>query len=503
MQSLQRYWSDPVAFVHDLFRWRPGEGPARYQEEILQGLAEHLRMSARGPRGLGKTAIAAWAVLWFACTREAAEIGWKVPTTAGSWAQLSLFLWPEIRLWSHRLRFEKLGRGPFNERTELLDLRLKLEHGQAFAIASANTDLVEGSHAPEILFIIDESQAVPPATWDGLEGSLTQDNAMALAVSRPGEPSGRFYEIHAKKAGYEDWRTRHVTRDEAIAAGRMPPAWAEQRKKQWGEKSAVYLNHVSGEFAGQDAQGLIPLAWIELANLRYQEWKAKGEKLPALTSVGLDVSDGGADRSILTRRYGAIVPPQEDVTQQEPGETMALTGFAIAALGRSTAAKLIIDSIGVGAGCVSRARELDVHVFAFNASENTEFRDRSGEFGFTNKRAAALWGLRERLDPETGDDLAIAPDDDLLGELTAIRWKMTSAGKIQIEPKEDLKKRLTRSPDKADSLALSFWTVDDSIDDAGAVAAEATAPRSLTDELGLGPDSYDNADLAFGGWRDA
>jgi hypothetical protein len=125
-----KYFFDPARFVKECFRWKKGDGPSFYQEDVLKSLAEHRRISVRGPHGLGKTALSSWVVLWFALTREAAGIDWKIPTTASAWRQLTKFLWPEIDKWAKRLDWEKVGfRGEFAPRFEMLALSLKLDNG--------------------------------------------------------------------------------------------------------------------------------------------------------------------------------------------------------------------------------------------------------------------------------------------------------------------------------------------------------------------------------------
>src|SRR5512139_677923 len=103
------YRDDPVGFVLDCIQWRPDEdGPASYQAGILQQLPTARRVAARGPHGLGKTALAAWALLWFALVWEGAD--WKVITTASAWRQLEKFLWPEVHKWARRLDWAAIGR---------------------------------------------------------------------------------------------------------------------------------------------------------------------------------------------------------------------------------------------------------------------------------------------------------------------------------------------------------------------------------------------------------
>jgi len=86
-----------------------------------------------------------------------------------------------------------------------------------------------------------------------------------------------------------------------------------------------------------------------------------------------------------------------------------------------------------------------------NASEATSARDKTGQLGFVNRRAEWFWTLREALDPKNGEDLALPPDRELLADLCSARYKVTVRG-IQIESKEDIMKRIGRSPDKGDSL---------------------------------------------------
>jgi len=130
----RKYRHDPAGFVRDCVRFHDDERAADYQSEVLAELEQRRRAAVRGPHGLGKTAIASWAVLWFALTRDGED--WKIPTTASAWRQLVQFLWPEIRKWTRRLRWDVIGRSPPVERAVLLMLSIKLSTGAAFALAS-------------------------------------------------------------------------------------------------------------------------------------------------------------------------------------------------------------------------------------------------------------------------------------------------------------------------------------------------------------------------------
>jgi hypothetical protein len=458
---LSTYYRDPVAFADDCITWKDGEGLTSYQRENLAAIVEHGRVAVRGPHGLGKTTEKAIAVLWFALTRDMAQVDWKVPTTASAWRQLEQFLWPEIHKWARKLRWDEIGRAPFNDRTELQTLNLKLNYGAAFAIASDQPALIEGVHADSVLYIFDEAKAIPPATFDAAEGAFsgaggdTPVEAYAFASSTPGEPNGRFFDIHARKPGLEDWWTRHVTLDETIAAGRVSREWATQRALQWGTGSAVYANRVLGEFHSSDEDGVIPLEWIELANERWRAWQDSGFPGRAeYVIIGVDVARSGSDKTVIAPRFGWLVDELRYHSHERTDTTAGRVAGIIDAFGDGRA---IVDVIGLGAGVLDTLRTRAYPSDGFNASRGTKRLDRSGELGFTNCRSAAWWNLRELLDPVHGRPLALPLDDLLTGDLTAPKWRAVAGGRIQVEPKDDIKKRLGRSTDSADAVVQSFW----------------------------------------------
>lgn len=457
-----KYRHDPVGFVRDCIIFPEGRAPGPYQNDILAHIPTHRRVCARGPHGLGKTTLAAWVVWWFACTRDGED--WKLVTTASVWRQLQQYLWPEIHKWARFVRWDVLGMTPPREGRELLDLALKLRTGSAFAVASDQPTAIEGAHADHILYIFDESKAISDATFDAIEGAFSAGEAYAVAISTPGEPLGRFYDIQRRKKGYEDWWVRAVTLDEAVAAGQVNTDWATARANQWGEESAVYINRVKGEFASSDEDGVIPLSWLEAANRRWNDLHPacmSGDTIkhvcdpPARMDVhGVDVGGEGNDKTVVAPRLGNVTWELRRYSKADP---MVVAGHVVGIMDR-WGGKAIVDTIGIGAGVGARLKELGYNVEAFVASQGTDKKDTSGELGFINKRAAMWWGLREMLAPDSGDEVAIPPLDLLTGDLVAPKWKVTSGGKIQVEMKADIKKRLGRSTDEGDAVVMSFWS---------------------------------------------
>lgn len=464
------YENDPVAWVHDAFKWEEGEGPKPYQEEALASLVDKGRLSIRGPHGPGKTTIAAWAILWFAETRDGDN--WKVPTTASRWRQLQKFLWPEIHKWVRKHRWEVLGRDSFEETGELLDLSLKLDTGEAFAVASSDPSAIEGAHADRLLYVYDEAKTISDEMFEATEGAFsgagedTDKEAMGLTLSTPGEPVGPFYGMHRRDRKWSSWFPMSISLEEAIEAGQISRAWSEEKAAQWGSGSAVYQNRVEGEFATDVGQAVIPLVWVEDAIDRWKdlavetidgEWIIPEEVLPAFTNVTADVADEGdtGDQTILALRHQHVVT--EFRRFPHGPDLMETTGNVIGVLRKHPGAYVVVDAIGIGSGPISRLREQNVRVVGFVGSESSGRTDESGELEYHNLRAEAWYGMRDRLDPNKPGPLpCLPPDDEMVGDLTAPKKKTTSSGRLLVESKEDIRKRLGRSTDVGDTVVMSF-----------------------------------------------
>lgn len=426
------YVDDPVEFVEEIL----GGDPADYQEEALSKLVEERRVSLRGPHGLGKTALAAWAVLWFACTRPDDT---KIPTTASAWRQLEKFLWPEIRKWARLAdwgKWQSIG----GIVPELFILKLKVGEGcEAFALASDNEELIEGAHGTNLLYVFDESKAIPHATWDAAEGAFATGDVYWLAISTPGDRGGRFYDIQRHAPGLEDWWVKHVALEEAIAAGRVHQDWADARKRQWGENSPIYQARVLGEFPEHSDDTLISLTWIEAARERKLSYKDHPQ------IVGVDIARYGSDDSAMIMRQGPVVLKG---SWWHGNDTMQSAGKV-----KITNIKAKVDVVGIGSGVVDRLKEQDYPVEGINVGWAAIDKEH-----FANLKSELYWNLRIMFSADEIDlsQLSQTVYDRLSGELTSIKYDYTSKGQIRIEPKDKTRKRIGRSPDVADALCLAY-----------------------------------------------
>jgi hypothetical protein len=469
----------------------------------------------RSLHGSGKSTIAALTILWFSVTRDAIGADWKVPTTASVWGQLIHYLWPEIHKWTRRVRWDKVGREPFKMNAELLKLSIQLRTGLAFAMAVGDPSALEGAHADELLYVFDEARSIPDAFFDSAEGAFSTGgkksgtNAYALAVSTPGEPVGRFYDIQSHKPGTENWWTRQVTLSDAIAAGRVTQEWVDQVGRLWGEDSALFKNRALGEFASVDADGVIPLSWVEAANARWLELYGSrlggnGAKIdPALGTarvlghsevlhvIGVDVARAGGDKSVFALRQGnAIIELRRDAYT----DNLEILADKVAAIQEAHGdPKAVVDADGIGSGVYDHLRVIGKPCVAFHGSGATKWRDATGEISALNVRAAAWWSLREMLDPSAELDMALPPDDRLTGDLVAARKREISGARIQIESKDDIKKRLGRSPDDGDAVVQAYWAA------AGGMSWADFYAGVAAEERGEKPQHYQDAYLLGAG----
>ena len=135
------------------------------------------------------------------------------------------------------------------------------------------------------------------------------------------------------------------------------------------------------------------------------------------------------------------------------------TGAALVqqSLGDANPGKMNVDVGGVGSSTVDSLKPMYPQTNAVNFAGASEYRDKSGKLKMRNFRSELYWRMRDALDPNGGDDAALPPGNEIVADLCSARYKLTTAG-VQVEEKEEIKKRLGRSPDKGESILLANYT---------------------------------------------
>lgn len=183
-------------------------------------------------------------------------------------------------------------------------------------------------------------------------------------------------------------------------------------------------------------------------------WRETPKPNVALRAIGNDVAHGGADSTVIARLFGVWF----DDLLIHPGETTP-NGESAAKRVKDVwdgAAPIGVDAIGYGASACDVMTGWGMKPTAINFGAASERLDKSGKFQFANLRAEAYFALAYALDPGSGEAICLPPSRTLRADLCAPRFKIVS-GKIQLEPKEDVKKRLGRSPDEGDTVVLAWY----------------------------------------------
>lgn len=434
-----------MSLEEHVLEWRK-EGPAGFAKHVLgvdptpqqweasRALVEKRRVSIRSGHGTGKSTFMAWGVLWFmSCYWPC-----KIPCTAPTGHQLSDILWAEIAKWLGVMkdRVPELA-AEFDWKSESLELRKTPR--ESFAVARTSRperpEALQGFHSENILFVIDEASGIPDEVFQVAEGALSTDGAFVLMAANPTRMDGYFYDSHHKMRAR--WAALHWNGEDSPMVSRD---YIADMKAKYGEESAIYRIRVRGDFAG-NPDGVIPIDLIESAMTR--EVRAFGDEV-----WGLDVARFGEDRTALARRQRNHMAKPVEFWQGK--DTMQTAGLVKARYDEAKVKPeaIYVDVIGLGAGVVDRMKELNLPVFGINVAESPSVGDK-----YNRKRDELWFKAREWF---AGRDVYMCQDDALIAELTLPSYKVTSSGKIQVESKDELKKRGVISPDLADAFCLTF-----------------------------------------------
>lgn len=202
-----------------------------------------------------------------------------------------------------------------------------------------------------------------------------------------------------------------------------------------------------------DPWQVIPTLWVDLAMERWERRINESTK-GVMDSMGVDVARGGKDETIIYRRHGtwfdeALVFPGS-ATPDGP------TLMALVLGGRRDRAPVHIDVVGWGASPYDFLVQNEIQAVAINGAEKSGERTTDAQLPLKNKRAEMWWRMREALDPKQQDPIALPPDNKLRADLTTPLWDQAPGGAVFVELKEDIIKRLGRSPDRGDAACMAL-----------------------------------------------
>lgn len=431
-EFVQEYRDDPVKFVVEVL----GAKPLPYQAEFLQAIADGERkMSIRSGHGTGKSTSASWAMLWYVLLRFPN----KVVVTAPTSGQLFDALFAELKRWINELPKQ------LQPMLTVKSDRVELAAAPSEAFISARTSRAEtpealaGVHSENVLLVVDEASGVPEKVFEAAAGSMSGHSATTILLSNPTRSSGTFYESQTRMAG--SWWTRRWS---CVDSPLVSDEFVDEMRLRYGEDSNAFRIRVLGEFPLADDDTIIPFHLVESAMHRDIEVTPDQKPIWAI-----DPARFGTDRTAFCKRVGNVVT---EIKSWQGVDLMGTVGRVMAeyeALPLSQRpSEILVDSIGVGGGVVDRLRELGAPVRGVNVSEVPSMGQT-----YNNLRTELWFKTKAWLEDRS---CKIPDNDDLLADLTGIRYAFTSSGKMQAESKDAMKRRGLKSPDLADAVCLTM-----------------------------------------------
>ena len=463
---MARLWSkqladDPESFVLFAFPWgqkntplEKFQGPRKWQRRVLRRITEHikanrglvdmeaLRSAVSSGRGIGKSALVSWLILWMLTTR----IGSTVIVSANSENQLRTVTWGELTKWctmiinAHWWEVSATKLVPAAWITELVERDLK--KGTRYWAAEGklwseeNPDSYAGVHNHDgMMVIFDEASGIPDGIWSVAAGFFTEKilDRYWLAFSNPRRNTGYFFECFNSKRDF--WITEIIDAREVEGTDKTI---YQQIIEEYGEDSIQARVEVYGEFpaAGED-QFISPVV-VEDAFKR-----PRYKDLTAPVVIGIDPARGGMDSTVIVVRQGRDLVA---IKRYRGDDTMTTVGHVIEAIEEFKPVLTVIDEGGLGYGILDRLNEQRYKVRGVNFGWKAK-----NPVMWLNKRAE-MWGaMRDWL-----KTASISPDRGLKSDLIGPMKKPNSSGAIQLEGKKEMKARGLASPDAADALAVTF-----------------------------------------------
>ena len=448
---ISRWRDDPILFADELLSFTPDE----WQKDALIDLRDNKRVSIKSGQGVGKTGLEAVAFLWFfTCFSYT-----RVVATAPTKQQLHDVLWAEIDKW--------MSRSPLLSQM----LRWTKTHiymvgyeKRWFGVARTATrpENMQGFHEDNMLFIVDEASGVADPIMEAVLGTLTGENNKLLLCGNPTRTSGTFYDSQTRDRSL--YKCHTVS---SMDSKRTNKESIDSLIRKYGWDSNVVRVRVRGEFPNQEDDVFIALSLIEQCSNRVYELPEEMET--PFVILGCDVARFGDDETIIYRNYKGHC---KLVFKKRGQDLMATAGELVHQFlkikeeypeydGR---VYINIDDTGLGGGVTDRLREVKAErslgkmfIIPINAAEKIETDTAAGKKSAEhyNNLTTDMWAnMRDQLEQRT---IVIEDDEETVAQLSARKYRMASNGKIEVEPKQEMKKRGLDSPDRGDALALSLY----------------------------------------------
>lgn len=424
--------NEPEWFYNQVLGYEPWER----QLEISHSIRDHRNTAVRSCNGAGKTFHVAHEGLRFLSSYYPSV----VINTAPIWTQIENQYWRYFRDAYHKSIYPLGGK--------LLKTQLNIQENW-FAIGLANDEhrieAFQGWHSENMMVIFDEASGISPKIYQAALGAMAGGKIVRFVlIGNATQNSGPFFDAFKdptfNKIRISAFDVPNVKLRKQVIPGLVTHEWVEELALKYGEDSDIFKVRALGEFPMNASNTLISIDAVERCFGSDRERINKKDEI-----IGLDPARFGDDDSAFVHRIGNHAKVLEVVNGNN---TMELAGKCVRYLKEHKDARLFIDIIGLGSGIYDRLKELpEIAGRVYGVNSASKARD---EAEFINIRVESWCNVRDWLRD------AVLEKHEGFYELANPKYKITSSGKMQLESKDDMKKRGVASPNVGDALALTL-----------------------------------------------
>lgn len=433
-QLKERFRNDPAYFHKRVL----GHEPWEKQLEISLSIRDHRNTAVSSNNGSGKTYHMAREAIRFLIAYGPDAV---VINTAPTWTQVENQFWRNLR------DAYKKAKVPIGG--NLLKTKLEIDETW-FALGISNDEhnmeAFQGWHAKNMMVIFDEASGISPKIYEAASGAMAGGHTVRFVlIGNPTQNSGPFYDAFKdptfNKIRISAFDVPNVKERRQVVPGLVTHEWVDEMKAKYGEESDIYRVRVMGQFPRHASDTLISIDAIEATFGADRELINQDDEV-----MGLDVARFGEDTSPFVYRRGNFAKVMEVV---HGNDTMQLAGKGARYLRANPKLRLFIDITGgLGAGVYDRLKEQpDIADRVYGVNVAGKPRD---EADYINIRVESWCNVRDWLRD------AVMEKHEGFYQLASPKYKVASNGKLQLESKEDMKKRGVASPDVGDALALTL-----------------------------------------------
>ena len=389
-------------------------------------------------------------------------------------------------------------------------------------ISTDNCNAISGIHSRNLLILMDEAQGLTESVFSGFRGVLQSGLSKLILLGNPtlpNGPTGEFYNAMQPESNYHkitvsafdtpNFVETGITLESMLLPDSDPNNWRNKIDKYCGtnykqakindevglwEEQVIktlpytnlqnpisaygilvdcgmnpdqfdFLTRVRALFPSGEGNCVINQQWLEDSMNNYTNPE---KHLSGIRTLGVDISGGlGRDFSTIAVRDGNKVIFLDEYQLNAPDledkiiEIYSTYGCEYCCVERDGIGKPIYDHL--------ESREI-INIIPINSGGGAGFEEplsyeeelytKNAKELYNRKRDELWFNVRDLLNPFTNEFPILLPrNNKLRRHLMCAEWKKGNTGKIQVLPKDEMRKKIKESPDLADAVIFAFANV--------------------------------------------